>query len=170
MKKIFIIAIIFSLAWSQTCPYDGSGIRYRTGETKSSRDGYISYEWICEGNTVGSNRHKIWSEEKIQSPTGADNSYQQQPQQPQQQQVLPDYSPVIEAMKDKRTDEQKRKDAEDLEKKRKEYDDYWSNASCGELIVGGALMYWIISMLVEMWGDDQEPVSVYDFDEDDGIY
>ena len=118
MKKLFLISILVSLAWGQTCPYDGSGVRYRTGNFKTPNDGYISYEWLCEDN-----QHKNWSEEKIPNPVGADNdnNYKQQPQQaqqPQQQQVLPDYSPVIDAMKDKRTPEERKKQEE-------EYADGW---------------------------------------------
>tara|TARA_Y100001970_G_C13642626_1_gene559614 strand:+ start:242 stop:538 length:297 start_codon:yes stop_codon:yes gene_type:complete len=46
--------------------------------------------------------------------------YQEQPQQQsqqqtQQQRVLPNYDPLIDAMKDKRTEEQKRKDEEEVQ-------------------------------------------------------
>jgi len=148
MKKLFLITILVSLAWGQTCPYDGSGIRYRTGETKSSRDGYISYEWICEGNTVGSNRHKIWSEEKIQSPTGADNSYQQQPQQQRQQsneQAVKDaFAPLTEPYIDNRTQEEKRRDEEKRKQEMEALAGVWDEILDKFPIVGWSCIFLII--------------------------
>ena len=187
MKKLLFITTFISLAWGQShCHVFGKikfveyGEDYKVKFVEYGEDlniKYVSYGESQVGNwkTVEyGEKYKIkvvdygedFSVKLVDYGEGCNTSGSSSSSSitaKQVQALYPDFS-------DNRTEEQKRKDAEDLEKKRKEYDDYWSNASCGELIVGGALMYWIISMLVEMWGDDQEPVSVYDFDEDDGIY
>ncbi len=119
MKKIFIIAILASFVWGQEikCQYDETSMR-KTDDYQYISD-KITYKWVCNGFTM----HEIWitSENQSNIKANQDNTrelqnqveQQQAQQQPQQQQVLPDYSPIIEAMKDKRTEEQKRKDAEE---------------------------------------------------------
>jgi len=100
MKKIFLLTILISLAWGQTknCQLDGYKLR-RTIEYEWV-EGKQLYLWECTINLD----HKYWYVENPATPNSGITA----------QQVEDMYDPLIESLKDTRTEEQIRRDDEDL--------------------------------------------------------
>ena len=120
MKKLLLITTLVSLAWGQVCSIDGSPMVKLSGESpRPAGNGNYAYLFECDPNPPNP-KHQRWIVEQKQNSYQPQQQPQQQSQQQsqQQQQVLPDYSPVIDAMKDKRTPEERKKQEE-------EYADGW---------------------------------------------
>lgn len=112
MKKLVIVSILASVAWGQVCSVDGLQMKQVGTDARPDGNGNNAYLFECDP-TYPNPKHQRWI--VVQKQNSYQPQQQQYQQQTQQQQVLPNYDPLIDAAKDKRTEEQKRKDEEELQ-------------------------------------------------------